>query len=230
MFVNMLGTLYVIATPIGNLKDITLRALEVLSAVDFVIAEDTRVTKKLLSHYDIQKPFISIHAHSKEGAYEKVLEHFANGKKLGLVTDAGTPCISDPGVVVVDLIRKKFVDNIPDIICVPGASAITTALSISGVYADRFTFVGYPPHKKGRDKFFSNLVDIKIKPIVIYESTHRLIKTITDLEKVFFSDKEIVIAKELTKIYEEVWRGMIKESKEYFVGKKLKGEFVVIVP
>jgi len=223
-------TLYIVATPIGNLKDITLRALETLKEVDFVIAEDTRVTKKLLSHYDIHKPLISLHEHSKEGAYEKIVEHLSHGKNLALVTDAGTPCISDPGTKLIQYVRNNLTATSYKLEAIPGPSAITAALSVAGVHADSFTFAGYPPHKKGREKFFTNLKDIKIKPIVLYESTHRLAKTLEALKETYAPTKEIIIAKELTKIHEETWHGTIRDAQEYFIDKKSKGEFVLIIP
>jgi 16S rRNA (cytidine1402-2'-O)-methyltransferase len=221
------GKLYVVATPIGNLGDITLRALETLKTVDFVVAEDTRITKKLLSHYDIHKPLISLHEHSKEGAYEKITQHLSHNKSLAFVTDAGTPAISDPGAKLINHIHENLTEI--SIIPIPGPSALTTALSAAGINADKFTFMGYPPHKKGRETFFNNLKEIKIKPIVIYESPHRLAKTLEQLEEAFSKEKKIIIAKELTKIHEEVWHGTIENAQTYFVDKKAKGEFVIIV-
>jgi len=224
-----MSTLYIVATPIGNLGDITIRALDILREVDFVLAEDTRVTRKLLSHYDIHKPMISYHEHSKEGAYEKIMEHLVYGKNLALVTDAGTPCISDPGVRLIKYLRENLEAKSYKLEAIPGPSALTAALSIAGVGADKFTFLGYPPHKKGRETFFKKLKEIEIKPIVLYESPHRLQKAFVQIGEVFGEECQIIVAKELTKIHEEVWSGSVKEAQGYFIEKKGKGEFVVIL-
>jgi 16S rRNA (cytidine1402-2'-O)-methyltransferase len=224
----MSGKLYIVATPIGNLKDITLRALEVLKEVDLILAEDTRVTRKLLSHFEIKKAIERYDEYANEKVYKWVGEELENGKNIALVTDAGTPGISDPGARLVSFVRSSKFEVL--IIPIPGPSALVTALSVSGLNADKFTFLGYPPHKKGRQTFFKNLKEIKIKPIVLYESPHRLQKTLTGISDVFGENYEIVVAKELTKIHEEIWRGRIEEAIPYFVGSKGKGEFVVILP
>lgn len=223
-----MGTFYVVATPIGNLKDINLRALEVLTKADIILAEDTRVTRKLLSHYSIKTPLIRYNEHRPQRCLEEVVERLRKGQKVALVSDAGTPGVSDPGSKLVNFIRKRA----PNIFieAVPGPSAAVAALSVSGIPANSFTFLGYPPAKKKRNKFFANLKDIRIKPIVIYESTHRLIKTLDNLVEFFGENKELFIAKELTKIHETHFLGTIKEAKNYFTNEKKKGEFVIIIP
>ena len=219
--------LYIVATPIGNLKDITFRALEVLREVDFIICEDTRVTRKLLTHYQISKSLFSYHQYSKFTIYRKFKEMFKEGKNGALVSDAGTPGISDPGARLVDFIIRELAEV--SLIAVPGPSALIAAASVSGVNMDKFLFLGFPPPKKGRQKFFTRLVQNDV-PMIIYESPHRLQKTFNDLEQNFGADKNIVVVRELTKIYEEAWRGNILEAKEHFQGEKKRGEFVIIIP
>ncbi len=222
-----MGNLFVVATPIGNLKDITLRALETLKSVDFILAEDTRITFKLLSYYNIKKPILSYHKFSKEKTYEKIYKLLAEDKNLALVPDAGTPSISDPGSKLIQFLINKNPQI--KIIPIPGPSALTAALSISGATDNQFTFLGYPPHQKGRSKFFEKLKVIEIWPIVLYESPHRLLKTLKDLKEVVGDDLKIIVCRELTKIYEEVWRGEIKSALNYFNQNKIKGEFVLIL-
>lgn len=223
-----IGKIFVVATPIGNLKDITIRALEVLKAVDFIAAEDTRVTRRILAYYEIKKPILSLHKHSSERAYLKIEECFVSGKNIALVSDAGTPGISDPGPVLLRRAREKFPEV--KIIPVPGPSALTAALSVAGINADRFTFLGYPPRKKGRKTFFEELAGIKTSPIVLYEAPHRLGKTLEDIRGAAGGDGQIIVMKELTKIYETVWRGRVAEARSMFGGEKQKGEFVIILP
>lgn len=220
-----MGIFYVVATPIGNLKDITLRALEALKEADFVLAEDTRVIKKLLSHYGIQKPVRRYDEYAGQKVYEQIKKELTGGAKIALVSDAGTPNVSDPGAKLV-----KYLKPFVKIIVIPGPSALTAALSVSGINADKFTFLGYPPAKKGRQKFFTGLATVKIRPVVIYESPHRLTKTFNDLKSVLGGDYEIGVAKELTKIHEECWQGTINKALNYFTGEKSKGEFVIIIP
>lgn len=223
-----MGILYIVATPIGNLKDITFRALETLRDADLILAEDTRVAKKLLNHYGIKTLVRRYDEHVGPKTYDDVAEALETGKSVALVSDAGTPGISDPGPRLVEFLKSR----IPDlkIIPVPGSSAVTAALSASGVSADRFVFFGYPPHKKGRQKFFGELRELKVRPVVIYESPHRIQKAFGNLAEVFGEEKEIVVARELTKIFEEIWRGSVVEAKEYFTGEKVRGEFVIIIP
>ncbi|MFH0712474.1 MAG: 16S rRNA (cytidine(1402)-2'-O)-methyltransferase, partial [Candidatus Jorgensenbacteria bacterium] len=227
MFKQNMGTLYIVATPIGNLKDITFRALETLRDADLILAEDTRVTKKLLNHYGVSVPVRRYDEHVGPGVYDEAADFLEKGKSIALVTDAGTPGISDPGPRLIEFLKSR-IPNVK-IVPVPGPSALSTALSASGINADRFTFLGYPPHKKGRQKFFGEMMNIKIRPIVLYESPHRVSKTFESLSEIFGGDREIVVARELTKIYEEVWRGKAGEAKSHFTGEKARGEFVIIV-
>lgn len=222
-----MGILYVVATPLGNLKDITFRALETLKEVDLILAEDTRVTKKLLSRYSIIKPVKRYDENVGPKVYEEIKERLQRGQRIALVSDAGTPAISDPGARLVSHVRDQLSDV--KIIPIPGPAALTVALSVAGINADQFTFLGYPPHKKGRQKFFSELKEIKIRPVVLYESPHRLAKTLNNLAEVFGEDHEIFIGRELTKIYEEVYKNSIKDALRYFQGEKQRGEFVIII-
>lgn len=219
--------LYVVATPIGNLEDITLRAIRILNEVDFILCEDTRVTKKLLSHFDIKTSTISYHANSKITKLEKILELLEEGKNLALVSDAGTPAISDPGVQLVSEIREKLPDT--KIVSVPGASALTAAISVAGVPSARFSFLGFLPHKKGRETLFTEIAATE-ETIIFYESPHRIIKTLESLAQ-HCPDKKITIARELTKIYETVTSGKPAEILQYYDENKeeIRGEFVVIV-
>ncbi len=216
--------LFIVATPIGNLKDITLRALEVLRAVDVVLAEDTRVAKKLLSHYDIRKPVWQFHEHSSPIAIEKIVAVLED-KDCALVTDAGTPAVSDPGQRLISAIRHA--PYAVDIVPIPGPSALTAALSISDIDCSEFLFLGFPPHKKGRQKFFARVSDSAV-PAVLFESTHRIVKTLNELRAVL-GDRHINIGRELTKLHEDIFRGTIGEALEYIVGEKQRGEFILIV-
>lgn len=220
------GALYVVATPIGNLKDITLRALEILKEVDLIVAEDTRVTKKLLNFYNISKPTVRYDEHSHFKAIPLIKEHLERGEKVALTTDAGTPGIIDPGArLVAELIKENF-----NIIPIPGPTALITALSVSGIQLSGFIFLGYAPHKKGREMFFKNLCKIEIRPVVFYESPHRLTKTLESLVQYLDKNQEIVVARELTKIYEEIWRGRVLDALRHFRERKTKGELVLIIP
>lgn len=224
----MNGTLYLVGTPIGNLQDITLRALAVLREADLVIAEDTRSAKRLLAHFEISKPVRRYDDYAGAGVYEKIKKELDGGAKIALVTDAGMPIIADPGAKLVSYLKKESPKIKVEVI--PGPTALTTALTGLGFNGSRFTFWGYPPHQKGRAKFFSQLKDIGARPVVLYESPYRFQKTLTGLSEVFGLDQEIGVAREMTKIYEEYWRGSLAKAKEYFIGEKLKGEFVVIIP
>lgn len=223
-----MGTLFIVGTPIGNLKDITLRALEVLKSVNLILAEDTRVTKKLLSAYAIQKPVWRFDENVVEKSYREVAERLRVGDNIALVTDAGTPGIADPGWRLARFLQSELPEV--KIVGIPGASAVATALSVSGINADQFTFLGYPPHKKGRKTFFANLAELKIRPIVLYESSHRFQKTLASLTEVLGADTEIIVGRELTKMFEEIFHGSVTDAAEHFVAKKAKGEFVVIIP
>lgn len=222
-----MSVLYVVATPIGNLEDITLRAIRILGEVDFILCEDTRVTKKLLSHYDISTSTISYHANSKITKLEKIIEMLADGKNLALVSDAGTPAVSDPGVHLISEIREKLPDV--KIEAIPGPSALTAAISVAGAPSARFSFLGFLPHKKGRETLFSEIA-ASDQTFVFYESPHRIIKTLESLAK-HCPDKKITIARELTKIYETVTIGKPAEVLQHYDEnpEEVRGEFVVIV-
>ena len=224
----MVGTLYVVGTPIGNLKDITLRALDTLRDVDVVLAEDTRVTKKLLSHYEIQKPVWRFDENVSEKSYREVKDRLELGQQIAFVTDAGTPGIADPGWKLVSYLRKEL--PTAKIVPIPGASAIATVLSVSGLNADEFVFLGYPPHKKGRKTFFEKLAALTVRPVVIYESPHRFQKTLLNLSVVVGETHEIIVGRELTKMFEDLYHGTIADAQTYFVGVKAKGEFVIVLP
>ena len=220
-----MGTLFVVATPIGNLNDITLRALKTLKEVDFVLAEDTRVTKKLLSHYDIQTPLISYHQHSKESVMEKAFQLLLKGKNLALVSDAGTPGICDPGNELIAFLLKSNQEI--QIVPIPGVSDVTTLLSVAVIPTDKFLFLGYPPHKKGRKKFFEEVVASKY-PVLFYESPHRIMKSLKELE-VLDSNFALVVGRELTKKFETIYRGSSKDIQKKLEENLVKGEFVVLV-
>ena len=220
-----MSTFYVIATPIGNLEDITLRAIRTLKEVDIVLCEDTRVTKRLFDKHGINTQMLSYHAQSGEAKVELILEKIEEGKNIAIVTDAGTPGISDPGSLLVSKIRESYPDLKIEVI--PGPSALTAALSISGVPTHEFIFLGFMPHKKGRETLFKEIADSE-RTIVFYESTHRILKTLESLSKI---NKKVTIVREITKIYEEVLQGSAQDLLKILTDtpEKQKGEFVVIV-
>ncbi len=217
--------LYIVATPIGNLKDITLRAIETLKNVDLIACEDTRITKKLLFHYQIEKPLISFHDRSKLTKFDKIIEEVKNGKEVAVVTDAGTPGISDPGN---KLVERALIENIA-VIPIPGPSALTALASVSGIDMNRFVFLGFPPHKKGRQTFLKEVAAFKL-PVAYYDSVHRFMKNLEFLKDLEL-DKNLIVGREITKMFEETVRGSISEVLEYFRENpdKQKGEFVIIV-
>ncbi|NME35971.1 MULTISPECIES: 16S rRNA (cytidine(1402)-2'-O)-methyltransferase [Fusobacterium] len=215
--------LYIVATPIGNLEDITLRAIRILKEVDYVFAEDTRVTKKLLNHLEIEKTIYRYDEHSKQYQIDTIINLLEEGKNIALVTDAGTPCISDPGYEVVDEALKRDIKVVP----IPGVSAMTAAASVAGVSMRRFVFEGFLPKKKGRQTLLKSFQDEK-RTIMFFESPHRIIKTLKDIEE-FIGEREIVLVREITKIYEEIIRGTTKELISQYENKTFKGEFVVII-
>jgi 16S rRNA (cytidine1402-2'-O)-methyltransferase len=256
-------TLYIVATPIGNLEDISMRALRILGEVDFVLCEDTRVTQKLLSHYNIKTPTISYHQHSDIKKIDYILDLLAQGRDLALVADAGTPGISDPGGKLVQAVTEKFEIEVGamraspvQIESVPGPSAITAALSISGIPTDKFIFMGFLPHKKGRQTMLNTVVESEY-PVVIYESKHRIIKLLEELQsinkkiekenieidaenaKIYKKEKRvkkqpvtsIVVCRELSKMHETVYRGELNKiiDKIKNTNEEQKGEFVVII-
>lgn len=222
------GTLYIVATPIGNLEDITLRALRILKEVDYILCEDTRTTKTLLDKYEIHTKTMSYHAHSSDGRESTIINLLKGGKNLALVSDAGTPCISDPGVMLVSNLRKELGED-AKISPIPGPSALISALSASGISAAEFTFLGFLPHKKGREKIFNEIKNSG-KVMVFYESTHRILKTLSSLST-HTPESDVMIAREITKQFEEFKKGTAEELLKYFTDNKEKqrGEFVVIV-
>lgn len=219
--------LFIVATPIGNMGDITLRAIETLKNVDLILCEDTRETKKILNKYDIGTATMSYHAQSKLAKTDKIFELLSKGKDLALVSDAGTPGISDPGAMLVSLVKEKLGDV--QVIPIPGPTAIITALSASGLPTHEFTFLGFLPHKKGRETLFKEIAQSK-RTMVFYESPHRILKTLESLIK-FCPNKKVCLARELTKIYEEFKIGSPSELLEYLTKNpvKQKGEFTVLV-
>lgn len=225
----MTGTLSVVATPIGNLGDITLRALDTLKQADAIACEDTRVSAKLLARYDIQKPLLVYHAQSGRLAATRILSMLGEGKHIALVTDAGTPGISDPGTALVAEVRARLGDEVR-IETIPGPSALVAALSIAGVPTDRFTFLGFLPHKKGRQTLMKEIADGE-QTFVFYESTHRIEKALAELAAVLHEDRRVVVLRELTKMFESTIAGSAAEVQEYFAmhPKEVRGEFVVVI-
>lgn len=222
-----MGTLYIVATPIGNMKDITLRAVETLGSVDLVLAEDTRVAKKLLSHHGIRKSVWRADARAEREMGEKVARELTSGKNIAFISDAGTPNVSDPGAALVAYIRE-YAPRVP-IVSIPGVSAITALLSIAGVSGDSFVFLGYPPHKKGRNTFFEKLAKIE-NSAIFYESPHRIEKTIAAIEEFLGKEKRFCVGRELTKMHEEIFWGTATEAAAHFRGERKKGEFVLLIP
>ena len=223
----MNGKLYIVATPIGNLEDITYRAVRILSEVDYILAEDTRVTGVLLAKYNIRTPQKRYDAHASVETHTMVLDDVAAGKRIALVSDAGTPCISDPGVLLVKKAREAKLS----IEAIPGVSAITTAFSIAGIEGNQFTFLGFVPHKKGRETFFKEVAAHTDIPHMFYESVHRIEKTLESLALHLDTARTVTVARELTKMHEEVVQGTPEEVRAHFAAHKntIRGEFVVIV-
>jgi 16S rRNA (cytidine1402-2'-O)-methyltransferase len=217
------GTLYLVSTPIGNLQDITLRALHVLKSVDIIAAEDTRVTKILLNRYDIEKKLLSFHSYNQKNQLAKLLKCLKNNQSLALVSDAGTPGISDPAYILV----KACVDEKINIIPIPGASALLAAIVVSGLPINRFVFEGFLPLKKGRHRKLTELANEE-RTMVFFESPHKIHKTINDF-LTSFGDRSCVMGREITKKFEEFYRGKLSELAEYLGAKKPKGEIVIIV-
>lgn len=221
--------LYIVSTPIGNLEDITLRAISVLRSADFILAEDTRVTRVLLDKYNIKKDVVSYHQHSKFQKIEQIIVWLKEGKNIALVTDAGTPGINDPGNYLV----AKALEAIPDlkIVPIPGANAAITALSVSGFPSDKFIFLGFPPHKKGRKTFFQR-INVLDDAVVFYESKYRILKAMDELKEFsLVGTRQIMIARELTKQFETIYRGTIDQIMLKLNSHKdnLLGEFVVVI-
>ena len=217
------GRLYIVATPIGNLKDFTFRAIDTLKEVDFVFAADTRNSTQLMKHYNIETKIDSYHEHNNVKKIPKIINLLNEGKNIALISDAGTPTISDPGYKLI----RACIDEEINIIPIPGASAVTAALSASGLPSDSFFFLGFLPHKKGRKKKISFLKSLD-NTIIIFESPHRLLKTLKELHDEL-GERPVVVARELTKLYEEIIRGNFDSIIEYFESKKVKGEIVIII-
>lgn len=216
--------LYLVPSPIGNLGDITYRAVEVLRSVDAILCEDTRTSSVLLNHYNIHKPLYPHHQHNEHKTLEKVLEELQAGKKLALLTDAGTPAISDPGFLLVrECVRQGI-----EVECLPGASAVLPALVQSGLPASSFCFEGFPPQKKGRQTFFKKLAE-EDRTIILYESPHRLVKTLREMAEHLGAERSAAVCRELTKMFEETRRGTLAELAAHYEATPPKGEIVVVV-
>lgn len=216
--------LYLVPTPIGNLEDITLRGLRILNLVDTILSEDTRKSAILLKHYDIGKPLQSYHAFNEHQQLEKLIDRLKSGEKMALITDAGTPAISDPGYLLVRAALKEKIK----LECLPGATAFVPALVKSGLPADRFLFEGFLPHKKGRKTRLEQLIDEE-KSMIFYESPFRLMKALKEFSICFGVDRLASVSRELTKIYEETINGTLEELIEYYSTHTIKGEIVIVV-
>jgi len=221
------GTLYVVATPIGNLEDITLRALEVLKAVDVIAAEDTRHTSGLLSHYGIRKKMLAVHEHNEHQSAEQLLNRLRTGESVALVTDAGTPGISDPGAVVVDIVREAGLPVVP----IPGASAVIAALSASGIRQNGFSFVGFLPGSGSQRRKTLESLKEQTATLVFYEAPHRVVESVKDMATVLGGERRITIARELTKTFETFHRCMLNEAAAWLEAdpNQQRGEFVLLV-
>ncbi|MEH2109143.1 16S rRNA (cytidine(1402)-2'-O)-methyltransferase [Nostoc sp.] len=219
------GTLYVVGTPIGNLEDITFRAVRILQTVDIIAAEDTRHTGKLLQHFQVKTPQVSYHEHNRTSRIPELLEHLVNQKAIALVSDAGMPGISDPGY---ELVKACIEAGIP-VVPIPGASAAITALSAAGLPTDRFVFEGFLPAKTQQRQEHLESLQTESRTLIFYESPHRLRDTLQDLAEVWGSDRQIVLGRELTKLYEEFWRGTIAEAIAHYSQREPQGEYTLVV-
>ncbi len=219
-----MSKLFVVPTPIGNLEDITLRAISVLKEVDIILAEDTRNSGKLLKHFGVETKMNSYHMHNEHKIVEGIVQRISNGETMALITDAGTPAISDPGYL---LVRECIARDV-DVECLPGPTAFVPSLVNSGLPSDKFFFEGFLPHKKGRQTRLKFLAQLPYT-IVFYESPHRLIKTLSQIGEFFGDDRQVSVSRELTKLHEETKRGTIKEVIEYYTNNTLKGEIVLVV-
>ena len=216
--------LYVVPTPIGNLKDITLRALDILKEADLILAEDTRTTSHLLNHYGIKKPISPYHQHNEHKVLQHLIDQLIAGKKMALVTDAGTPGISDPAFLLI----RECIKNDIKTECLPGATAFVPALVNSGIPSNRFVFEGFLPLKKGRQTLLQSLKE-EDRTMIFYESPMRLVKTLEEFIQTFGEERHCSVSRELTKMFEENRRGPLKEVCEYFKQKTVKGEIVIVV-
>ena len=221
---NKNNVLNIVPTPIGNLEDITLRSLDTLKNSDYILCEDTRVSKKLLNKYNIEVHLVSFHSFNEHKTVQKHIDQILDGKVVSLISDAGTPSISDPGFLIV----RESIKNSIEINCLPGATALIPAIVNSGLSSERFVFEGFLPSKKGRNKRIKNLVEEK-RSIVIYESPKRILRLLNDLVSFFGEDRNASISRELSKIYQENIRGTLKELYDEFENKNVKGEFVIVI-
>lgn len=218
------SSLYLVPTPIGNLGDITVRALDILRSVDLILAEDTRTTGFLLKHYEISKPLQSFHNFNEHKVLTHLIERLNKGETIALVSDAGTPGISDPGFLIV----RQCVQEGITVDCLPGPTAFVPALVKSGLPCDRFVFEGFLPHKKGRQTMFKKLSE-EDRTMVFYESPYRLIKTLEQIKEYFGADRQVSVSRELTKMFEETFNGTVEEVLAHFSAKEVKGEIVIVV-
>ena len=216
--------LFIVPTPIGNLEDMTFRAVKVLKEADLILAEDTRTSSKLLKHYEISNKLFAYHQHNEHKVLQRLVDRLAEGETMALITDAGTPAISDPGFLLV----RECIKNDIEVECLPGATAFVPALVNSGLPADRFFFEGFLPHKKGRQTRLRELAEMPYT-LVFYESPHRLVKTLEQFAEHFGPGRPASVSRELTKIHEETVRGTIQSLLEHFKNKTIKGEIVIVV-
>jgi 16S rRNA (cytidine1402-2'-O)-methyltransferase len=219
-----MSKLYLIPTPIGNLEDITLRALRILKEVNIILAEDTRTSSKLLKHYEIDTRLIAHHQHNEHKSLERIIESIKAGETIALISDAGTPAISDPGF----LLARECIKNDIEVDCLPGATAFVPALVNSGFPCDKFVFEGFLPHKKGRQTRLKLFID-ETRTVVFYESTHRLLKTLNQFAEYYGKERQVSVSRELTKMHEETIRGTTKEVIEYYNNNVTKGEIVLVL-
>lgn len=220
----MAGKLYLIPTPVGNLEDITLRAIRILKEVDLILAEDTRTSGILLKHYDIKKPLLSHHKFNEHETVARISERILSGESIALISDAGTPAISDPGFMLV----RQCVNSGIDVECLPGATAFVPALVISALPCDRFCFEGFLPQKKGRATKIASLKD-ESRTMIFYESPYRVVKTLSQFAETFGPDRPVAVCREISKIHEECVRGTLAELIEHFTTHEPKGEIVMLV-
>ena len=219
-----MSKLYLVPTPIGNLSDMTFRAIEVLKSVDLILAEDTRISGKLLKHFEIENRMSSYHLHNEHKVVSNIVQRIMDGETMALISDAGTPAISDPGFLLV----RECIENDVEVECLPGATAFVLALVNSGLPNEKFFFEGFLPHKKGRQTRLKELAELK-HSIVFYESPHRLLKTLSQLIEFFGAERKVSVSRELTKMHEENVRGSLQEVYDHFNSKPIKGEIVIVV-
>jgi len=219
-----MAKLYIVPTPIGNLEDITLRAIRTLKEADLIIAEDTRTSSKLLHHFEIDSPMTAYHMHNEHKVVDRLLDRLEAGESIALISDAGTPAISDPGFLIV----REAIERGMEVECLPGASALIVALVNSGLPCDRFCFEGFLPHKKGRQTKIQSLKEEK-RTMVFYESPHRLVKALEQFIEAYGPERKVCVSRELTKLHEENVRGTLEEVRGYFKQKEVKGEIVIVL-